>query len=280
MEAFLNLSRGLRFTENDGGRKINIPAFKKTPSARGDGFTASLEMVLNSNGPLLVGGSSSWQDDADMTCGVISVPDYEKREFSSRFILPGSSVKGAIRSRVWQICSHLGHDADTVIREMFGTEQEGGRRGKVRIQDILLPINCKTRKVQHVAIDRFTGGALDAALFNEAPIWMEHPLTFTFSCEVSGLSMLEAGLFVHAILDLAEGRLPIGGGVNRGNGRLLLKGLDIDNPEIQKRHLNDLNITIRKNQDELYSTPEDLHLLKRWSMEIDKALNVRGENHG
>ena len=68
-------------------------------------------------------------------------------------------------------------------------------------------------------IDRFTGGAMDGALFNEKVSAGQQVFTLTLLVEKSAFAVtyvkdaLEA-----AICDLITGMLPLGGAVNRGHG--------------------------------------------------------------
>jgi len=78
----------------------------------------------------------------------------------------------------------------------------------------------KPTVVQHVAIDRLTGGSLQGALYAEAPIWREG-LIVDVTLELNCLPVDGAAALAHALLDMGTGSLPIGGGVNRGNGRLM-----------------------------------------------------------
>lgn len=78
--------------------------------------------------------------------------------------------------------------------------------------------------MQHVAIDRFTGGALEGALYDEKPVWSKDD-QINLKINFKDLTVSETKLLLHAILDIATGLIPIGGGVNRGNGTLTLVGL-------------------------------------------------------
>ncbi len=281
-EAYLNLSKGLRFIEADGGEKIVLNLADCTLlSQRSDTFQFSLETTLTTCGPILVGGSGRWGGEADMECAAIPVPDYKEKGYEKMFVIPATSVKGAIRARVCQICSHLDYGekrTERVIEEIFGSQKEGGKRGKFIVQDIFPGESATTSLVQHVAIDRFTGGALDGALFNEAPIWVAGGLRLPVKIRVSDLSPEASFLLCHALIDLLEGRISLGGGVNRGNGRLLLEGLDEATPQLTIDSLKKMQLTIRNNEN-TYSSPNDLVLLQSWVAELDQTVNQAGGSH-
>jgi CRISPR/Cas system CSM-associated protein Csm3 (group 7 of RAMP superfamily) len=217
-EAYLNLSRGLMFVENDGGEEFTIHG---EPTSN----TEEIMLPLVSAGPLLIGGGNS--EEADITFTTLSIPHYdadpEKSGFKNIKIIPAASIKGVIRSKIYKILGYLGHsNTDEVLDSMFGYVKSGGQIGKIRIPDIVLGEDAETAIVQHVAIDRLTGGALDGALYSEAPVWVEN-LAIDIKVRYSGLGDLELALLIHALMDLAEGDLAIGAGGNRGNGRFRLR---------------------------------------------------------
>jgi CRISPR/Cas system CMR subunit Cmr4 (Cas7 group RAMP superfamily) len=142
--------------------------------------------------------------------------------------VPGSSLRGVLRHRVYHIAQALGADepgAQGVLNSLFGTHGPGGDTacpGKVQVFDAAIETSERVT-VQHVAIDRFTGGALEGALFSEAPIWAD-TVRMQLHLSGEGLTAVEAGLLLHALLDMQDGELPVGGGSNRGNGFLRRDG--------------------------------------------------------
>ena len=82
--------------------------------------------------------------------------------------------------------------------------------------------------LNHVKIDRFTGGAVPGALFSEEVLYS--PKTFfTLKLLLYKAAITEGKenkenkedilkAFEAALTDLCKGYLPLGGGVNRGNG--------------------------------------------------------------
>lgn len=97
------------------------------------------------------------------------------------------------------------------------------RRGNVIINDIFLSDErvCNDKIFNHVAIDRFTGGAIDAALFNEKVSHLKDDndrikLNITLSDYGEDQRVLFA--FENALLDITKGLLPLGGMTTKGNG--------------------------------------------------------------
>lgn len=97
------------------------------------------------------------------------------------------------------------------------------RRGKVIIDDIFLSDDkvSNDKIFNHVAIDRFTGGAIDTALFSEKVSYLKKEddsiqLNITLSEEIDDKTSLYA--FENALLDITKGLLPLGGMTTKGNG--------------------------------------------------------------
>ena len=191
-------------------------------------------------------GSGFGNENADMTPVVETTIRWngEKPELEERNILiPGSSVKGALSHRtayyfnknngrfVENQAGKSGNENEAV-RELFGYVEEGQSdnqavRGNVIISDVIQQIVEQTKILNHVAIDRFTGGAIDGALFTEEVIYSEKEFELTIyvhsAVDVNHISEEEIkktplGAFECALRDVANGMLPLGGGVNRGHG--------------------------------------------------------------
>lgn len=72
----------------------------------------------------------------------------------------------------------------------------------------------------HVAIDRFTGGAMDGALFSEkVSQLMEDQITLNIFIDKSfDDESLEIKAFENALVDICKGLLPLGGMTTKGHG--------------------------------------------------------------
>lgn len=145
-------------------------------------------------------------------------------------VIPGRSVRGILRSRLDYMLHTLGLADCPEQRcgvclscELFGfTSPTGGRRASVRILDSAVR-DARTETLEHVAIDRFTGGAKDSALFTDEVI-----IEGTFEVVIERLDppsdawrLLEALVRLVA-QDLHEGFVRLGGGASRGYGRVEL----------------------------------------------------------
>lgn len=183
------------------------------------------------------------------------------REQVNVILIPASSVKGALAHRVAfhynKIVGNVimsdgvigtGKTADEVtgknnpaVKAIFGSEgkknentleMEDKQCGNFLMSDIIKSKNTITqpKTLNHVSIDRFTGGAIDGALFSEETLYANSEcFEFTmFVNEQAFKDILEKEekvegeniqtAFELALQDICNGMLPLGGGVNRGNG--------------------------------------------------------------
>lgn len=164
-------------------------------------------------------------------------------------VIPASSVKGALSHRTAfhynkikqifaedlsteDIKKHVG-SRNFAVWSIFGSEGEKNnvsgkvenkRRGNILISDIIEKRDSvKPKVLKHVSIDPFTGGAVNGALFDEETLYAnkeEFELDIMLSSD--GIVTPEKSdvikAFECALKDVVSGRLPLGGGVNRGNG--------------------------------------------------------------
>ena len=198
-------------------------------------------------------GSGFGDKDADQTSVLESVIDYENKCLSKRKILiPASSVKGALSHRTAfyfnKINKQFSEKAkvgseNEAVREIFGhekNENKKGAKGKILIGDCFLDYEeAKDTKVfEHVSIDRFTGGAIDAALFQEKAIAQRNNFEIEveiepdktdkkgkkrsgFCVEIlvkSNVSKASLDAFEAALNDVIKGHLPLGGATTKGYG--------------------------------------------------------------
>ena len=102
---------------------------------------------------------------------------------NAQLLIPGTSIRGALRSRASRIArtvlaarddfkpltSHDIHEQiaaePNLVRYMFGSTEY---RGAVTVHDCLSTKRGKRIEVTHNAIDRWTGGVIDGGLFTEA----------------------------------------------------------------------------------------------------------------
>lgn len=140
----------------------------------------------------------------------------------SEAIIPGSSWKGVYRARVEAILAALGAGAlgTDIVHDLFGQSrdergQPGKGRGTVRFTSSTLgATDGETRT--HVAIDRFTGGARDGALYSVKGVRVG--TEFDLTIELPPDRPEVAALFDHVRRDLHDGLIGVGGNGSRGYG--------------------------------------------------------------
>lgn len=184
--------------------------------------------------PFFIFGSGYGDEDVDNTPVEEEVVKYTPQgiQFVKESVVPGSSVKGAISHRVafhynktmkrWAGTedAKLNNEA---VEELFGKAGKGEKEpkaGKVYINDIFLVSEkvSNDKIFNHVAIDRFTGGALEGALFSEKVSYLkEDELNIDLFLE-QGIDEGYQEAFKEALMDICKGLLPLGGMTTRGHG--------------------------------------------------------------
>jgi len=174
-------------------------------------------------------GSGFGDDDADDTPVYEKVVDYDKAKLSDeKVLIPASSIKGAIAHRTtyhYNLLEKLfigNEEARESIKELFGSKadkhesDDKGSKGKVLFSDIYLK-KSDTKVFDHVKIDRFTGGAIDGALFNEKTIDSEELLILEILVE-RDIDTTCMKAYENTLDDICNGMLALGGSVNKGHG--------------------------------------------------------------
>jgi len=164
-------------------------------------------------------------------------------------LIPATSVKGALSHRT---AFHYNKKKEyfaekysdnkfleyietnnNAVYELFGAEEgnekRDGKRGNVIINDMLLSNEkvSNNKIFNHVAIDRFTGGAMDGALFSEKVSYFksdDNTLELNIYVEEldKGLKEDERKIIIEAfecaLKDICKGLLPLGGMTTKGHG--------------------------------------------------------------
>ena len=144
-------------------------------------------------------------------------------------ILPGSSVKGAIRSRVSQIAAILGQTG--VAEQLFGRGSAGednGVAGAVIVDDVRL--SNRKQEISRIRINRFTGGVVRKGLFTEEPVCSPVTLKLTVPERLEPL----CSYLVYALRDLGLGLYNLGSGGSIGRGYLKVENVIVTMPDGRK----------------------------------------------
>lgn len=148
-------------------------------------------------------------------------------------ILPGSSVKGAVRARAEIIAKAVGLD-ETWILELFGRSAangDNGKPGRVWFEDIQLDNN--TKKITRIRINKFTGGVVRGGLFKEEPVSSAVKLTVSAPDEA-----LACALILYTLRDLSAGMYNLGSGGAVGRGYMAIKAIEAAAPDGRRAKLN------------------------------------------
>ena len=187
-------------------------------------------------------------------------------EETDPIVLPGSSVRGALRTRATRIArtillakkdpnteadwsgagvhDQLSHDP-SLVRDLFGSTTH---RGALTVLDTLAAEDGPSRKVTHNAGDRWTGGVADGALYSEEvydstwnSIVLELDLDRLLTNARAGLeetsgqedsqgedrSRAAFCLLGLVLAELAAGTLPLGSRGTRGMGQVEVKAIAV-----------------------------------------------------
>ena len=205
-----------------------------TPGAQ---LTVKLDLVPK--GFWVIGGGDGIE--ADLTPVMTSRISWGKKggKVGERSIfIPGTAFKGPLAHRVAYYYNALqGVEADTLgpdeinehtgsrnnaVRELFGYAKDAqeGRPGRIFIDDVVVK-SVQRKTLNHVSIDRFTGGArtMSGALFSESAVFKGAGMNLIITvAEADNIDADAIKAFRLALQDLADGQLAIGGGTGRGNG--------------------------------------------------------------
>lgn len=215
------------------GKPMPVKAASAAPAKAGlDGW---LEIPLECAGPILIGGGAPDRKDgrlaeADILFALTPRLNYGRKGVSWLAALPASSLRGVLRHAIHDILASLGcsaKGAESILNGIFGyVAGTEASQGRLEVEDAVLIFpqsGSPWQFEQHVAIDRFTGAALEGALFSEEPCWAKGVQT-RMRLKARKLAAHEAALLFHALFDLFDGAIAVGSGANRGNGRLAPHG--------------------------------------------------------
>jgi CRISPR/Cas system CSM-associated protein Csm3 (group 7 of RAMP superfamily) len=152
-------------------------------------------------------------------------PDAIHLRSAGRPVLPGTSVAGALRARALRIARLVREDkkdAEIWVERLFGPqirEGEGSRQirpaaSRLRVAEVFIE-NSRPRRQTRIALDRFTQGVIEGALFQEQT---EEGGSARVTLELLNPEPGELGLVLLLLKDVLNGRLTFGGssGVGRG----------------------------------------------------------------
>lgn len=143
-------------------------------------------------------------------------------------VLPGSSIKGVVRSWAERIAKSSGLP-ELVTDGLFGSPAgagEEGLAGRVRVEDLRLN-QAQKQQISRIRINRFTGGVIRQGLITE------EPLSTPVRLELSAVQPtgLEGALLMYALRDLGLGLYSLGSGWAVGRGMIQAGSLTVRRPD-------------------------------------------------
>lgn len=222
---------------------------------KSDRFTHYVLKIMPEN--VFLFGAGFGDSEADSIGVREKVVDYDKGDLSeAKLLIPASSIKGAIAQRTrYYINTYLGNLIDStqnaeldnkshqIHATLFGSADSSDKsndtkssnadfnntkssqdatKGKILISDIYLDFDKKkdSQIFAHNSIDRFTGGCVDGALFQEkADFGSEFVLNiFVDTSHKSQDFEIALQSFEKALNDICAGFLPLGAASSKGHG--------------------------------------------------------------
>lgn len=237
--------------------------FDKFPPLKDD-FIIKIDYVISNAEPLLINGLRTNDEEVD----------FHFIKTNNEYFIPGSSIKGPLRNRAEMILETLGiTNSEALVKETFGSI-EG--RSKVQFFDLFPEGELKIKYFDHNKIDRFTGGTMDNALFNEKLIFNGK---FCGKIIIGRVSWKEIKLMMQIFKDLYLEDIRIGYGKAKGYGKIKgeiinLRIYKTNKSMIEKENLNDYDFKFSK-EENIYQICEikEIYLtenLKKYSKFIKK----------
>ena len=174
-------------------------------------------------------------------------------------ILPGSSVKGAVRARVSSIARFLRMD-EQVVSGLFGRKAmngDNGKQGRIVFEDVLLSKKEK-RKITRIRINRFTGGVMLSGPFTQEPLSSD--VTLRITCPAQDATA--CGLLLYALRDLGLGLYSLGSGASIGRGIIQVEEIRVSAPENREACLT------FQSKEGNYTVQDDQGLLQGWIRQL------------
>ena len=167
-------------------------------------------------------------------CGK-DAPDCENiRNGKGEYIVPGSSLKGAVRARMEWIAKQLQKEeipVEKLLEGAFGSKGncgEQGKTGNLLFYDTVVgnrEENDRMPLSHRIHIDKFTGGVMHGGLFAEKNV--AGNLSIQIAVRDKNDPDRTCGLLLLALRDLAIGAMSIGGGYNVGKGIIRAEKLTV-----------------------------------------------------
>lgn len=150
---------------------------------------------------------------------------------SVALFVPGTSVKGVLRHQCGRILQAIGMN-DALVNTLFGysnDDDKDSRKGRVMVDEIYFDKQFIQEEQPRIRVDRFTGGAMNGALFQDHPVrnTKGDAVTFPLRMTVKNCTDAEAGLVMLLVKDLMTGQVTLGANRTIGYGRVQGKSVTV-----------------------------------------------------
>lgn len=189
--------------------------------------------------PVLIKSPESGEDE-----GV----NYISIKSRNKYIVPGSSFKGVLRSRIEKVANYFGStneakalfgDNISCYRKETGEKNDKDKKqnnkkimlSRVFVNEAEIHIDAKyqNKKYNRIRIDRFTGGVSKTALVSDLPIQGRTNFKVILRKQLDKeKDNFAIGIIALALRDLGTENLAIGGGYGIGRGRFKANKMCID----------------------------------------------------
>lgn len=209
------LNQWLEFEWNNFKCNIDYTGWKRSEIKVGK-KEVRLSIPLQNKYSLLIRQSAFGMDE----------PDFVQLHNSDSPIIPGTTWAGAVKHRAQSILRQLGVFSDDLLQNLFGwVLEDSSRASRIIFEESVVEDGMSITQTR-VKIDRFTGGAVESALFDAKPVYEGKT---KLSIRIIEPRDYEIGLMLLIIKDLQEGFLSVGGEVSIGRGIFEGKEVQIEN---------------------------------------------------
>lgn len=171
------------------------------------------------------------------------VEDMEHLFSASKPVIPGTSWTGALRHAIENIGREIGKkdEINILLKGLFGFVDETNKNAeasRIYIEESIIenPISLSYTRNK---VDRFTGGTVERALFDERPVFNKGDTEVHLNIHIKEGEDAEIGLLLLAIRDLWYGIQTIGGDASIGRGILEGKQLTVNGTKINLENRED-----------------------------------------
>jgi CRISPR/Cas system CSM-associated protein Csm3 (group 7 of RAMP superfamily) len=161
-------------------------------------------------------------------------------------VIPGTSWTGALRHAIENIAREIDKqkEVEELIKRLFGEveeEKKKKRASRIYIEESIIK-DVRSASYTRNKVDRFTGGVVETALFDEAPVFNQSNAMVELNIQITSAKDEEIGLILLGIRELWYGLQSVGG--DAGIGRGILKG--------EQLFINNKQINLLENEDKHY----------------------------